>query len=93
MNVKIFSVYDEKAKAYLQPFFCASAGLALRSVEHSMRDQNSPFYLYSGDFTLFEIGGFDDITGRVLELEHHINLGSLLALRPSVPLAAPDRAA
>lgn len=57
---KIFSVYDSAAKAYLPPWFCHSTGLALRNFSTAANDQDHSFSRYAKDFTLFELGEFDD---------------------------------
>lgn len=60
MLLKIFTVYDSKTEAYLPPFFLRSTGEACRSFEEACNDPNHPFYKHSPDYTLFELGVFDD---------------------------------
>lgn len=61
--MKIFSVLDTKADAYMMPICCATAGVALRSFEDSVNDGSSPFYKHPEDYILFEVGSFDEATG------------------------------
>lgn len=63
MILKVFSVYDVKAEAYLQPFFMTSKGQAVRGFTDLLNDGQSQFSKHPGDFTLFELGSFDDSNG------------------------------
>lgn len=60
MILKIFTVYDSKAEAYLPPFFSATRGLALRSFTDAVNTAGHAFNRYAEDYTLFEVGEFDD---------------------------------
>jgi len=59
MITKVFTVYDVKVEAYLQPFYCQSKGEAVRSFTEAANDSASNIGKYPADFTLFEIGSFD----------------------------------
>ena len=63
MIKKIFTVYDEKSDAYLQPFFLDTIGQATRAVTDCVNDENHQFCKHSSDYTLFSLGEFDDSTG------------------------------
>lgn len=60
MLLKVFTVYDSKAEAYLQPFYGKSRGEALRSFIEAANDKQSNIGKYPEDFTLFDLGEFDD---------------------------------
>lgn len=60
MKLKIFSVYDSKAEAYLPPFFVGSTGLAVRMFSQAAQDSSHQFCKHASDFTLFELGVWDD---------------------------------
>lgn len=60
MLMKVFCIYDSKAEAYLQPFFMRSKGEALRALQTLVEDANHNFCKFSADFSLFELGSFDD---------------------------------
>jgi hypothetical protein len=76
MEIKVFTIYDEKAEAYLQPFFSDTHGLAIRSITDLVNDPNHNFCKYAADFTLFQIGTFDNKTGMITEDRQ--SLGSLV---------------
>jgi len=60
MQLKLFTVYDRAAQAYMTPFFLLTKGLAIRSFSETVNDPNHNFGKYSEDFTLFELGSYDD---------------------------------
>lgn len=80
-KLKMFSVYDAKISMYMQPFFMVATGMALRGWETSVNDPQTNFHKYPSDFTLFEIGSFDESTGQVEMLKSWINLGSALEFK------------
>lgn len=80
MKLFAYSIYDSKAEAYLRPFYAPSKGLALRSVLAALEDPNHDLRKYPGDFTLFELGEWDDSTGLYTQHPAHINLGTMLEL-------------
>ena len=62
---KMFSVYDLKAQAFLQPFFSVHAGSAIRAFEDAVGDSASPIGKHPSDYQLFELGYFDDHSGEL----------------------------
>lgn len=72
----IFSVYDNKAEAYLQPFFATAPGLAVRMFQQAVNDPEHDMSKYAADYNLFQIGSWHPQTGELVQLEHMINLGS-----------------
>lgn len=60
MKMKIFSVYDSKAGAYLQPFFFNHTGGALRAFSDLCSDVQHTFGKHPEDYTLFELGTYED---------------------------------
>lgn len=62
MKHLVFTIYDIKAKAYLQPFMSINLGVAIRSVTDCLTDKNHQFAKHPADYTLFHISDFDDNT-------------------------------
>lgn len=56
----VYSVYDDKAKAYLPPFFLPTEGMAKRTFADAVNDHNHQFGRHPEDYTLFYLGKFDD---------------------------------
>lgn len=78
--MKLFSIYDSKAKAYLRPFTLPTSAHAIREVAEHMQ-QPGVFSDYPEDFSLFEVGEFDEQTGMVTAHLNHESLGTLIRLR------------
>lgn len=66
MILKVFAIYDSKAEAYLQPFFMANKGTAIRAIADILTKPDHSFSKYPEDFTLFELGEYDDSNGKML---------------------------
>jgi len=78
MKLKVFSIYDSKAEAYKQPFFMATKGEAVRGILEVLDRPDHLFAKYPTDYTLFELGEYDDSNGKMLPLNSPISHGSLL---------------
>lgn len=79
--VKIYSIYDSKLEAFLQPFFAPTDGVALRSFADGAADAGSNFYKHAEDYELFCIGIFDDEFGKISPLEANKALGNALTMK------------
>lgn len=64
--MKVYSIYDTKAEAYLTPFYLRSKAEAIRSFtsEVNRSPEQSQIAAYPSDFVLFELGSFDELTGK-----------------------------
>lgn len=78
MKLKCFSVHDAAAEAYLPPFYARSTGEAMRSFVEAANDEKGKFFAHAADYTLFEIGEFDDLTGIIHPLNVHRPLGKAI---------------
>jgi hypothetical protein len=74
----MFTVYDSKVGAYLQPFFMRSKGEAIRGFSQIVNDGKSAFFTNPEDYTLFELGDYFDDTGTVVMHKAPISLGVAL---------------
>lgn len=63
--LEVFTVFDEKAKAFLAPFTARSAPEAVRMFTDTAMDPVSMIAKHPSDFTLFRIGSFDVGNGRL----------------------------
>jgi len=78
MKLKIFSIYDSKVEAYKQPIFMRNRGEAVRGIMECQAQNDHPFAKYPADFTLFELGEYDDSSGLLTSLPAPISHGNLL---------------
>ena len=67
-KLKVFAVRDSKAEAYMNPFFMRSRGEALRAFVSGVNDPQTQLCKFPADFTLFEIGEFDEESGDLVML-------------------------
>lgn len=75
MKKNIYTVYDSKALAFMQPFYSERHEVAQRHFAAAANDINTDIGRYSTDYTLFCIGEFDDQSGIITPLEQFQNLG------------------
>lgn len=66
MPRKIFSIFDKKALSYFDPFFQHNRGLALRGFGELVNDPKTALNKYPADFSLWELGEFDETSGVIL---------------------------
>ncbi|WNK14699.1 MAG: nonstructural protein [Microvirus sp.] len=62
MNLNIYSVYDTKAQKYGVPFFLQNDLIAARSFTRAVNDPSTDLCAFPQDFTLYNVGEFDDGT-------------------------------
>ena len=67
--IKVFTVRDAKADAYLAPFFMKTKGLAIRGFETTVNDQKTEFNKYPEDYDLYQIGEYDEQSGKILSAD------------------------
>lgn len=75
MLLNMFAVYDAKANAFIQPFFLPNKAMAIRTFSECANNPKHQFCLHPSDFTLFELGTFDNETGLIETLPAHNPLG------------------
>ncbi len=75
MKLEMFTVYDDKALAYLRPFFSPTVATALRSVKSAAEDATHDFSKHPHDYMVYHIGYFDEDTAEVGRLELPVPLG------------------
>lgn len=63
MLKKIFSVYDSKAKLFSTPFYSHNDKTAQRDFARAVNDPQSELSKFSEDYSLMELGEFEDDTG------------------------------
>ncbi len=80
MLLKVYTVYDSKSEAYMQPFYTQTHGQAMRSFADTANDKQSTISRHAGDFTLFQIGEFDDENASFKDTLH-VNLGCALEFK------------
>lgn len=86
---KILCVRDSKMEAYLQPFFAPTTAVGLRMVSEVATEPEHDFHKYAADYTLFELGQFDESTGLITLHTSHVNLGTMLQFQHTDEVGTP----
>lgn len=66
MHHKVFTIYDQAAKAHLPPFFLPEKSMAERTFADCVNDKSHQFGKHPEDYTLLCIGQFDDVKGELI---------------------------
>lgn len=82
----IFCVYDAKAEAWGQPFFVQSVGLAKRSFTEAANDAATAICKYAEDFSLWQLGSFDEQTGSLERLSVPVSLELAINVKVAAPV-------
>lgn len=90
MIFKVFGIYDSKTQAYLPPFMMQHIGDAERALIEHVNDPQHNFSKWAEDFTLFELGTWNNSTGKYDLYEAPKSISVLLHYkRPTVPAGIP----
>ena len=65
MKNNIYTILDEKAKAYTTPFFLPNDAVAIRAFTNMVNDDSSDFGRNPHDFTMYKIAEFDVLEGKI----------------------------
>lgn len=65
MRFEIFCIHDEKAGAFLAPFFLPNEAMALRTFRDCANDPQHMFCRHPRDYALYRIGSYEDSSGLI----------------------------
>lgn len=83
---KMFSIYDTKVEAYLQPIFLPTIAAAIRAVTDTVNDPNHHFNKHPEDYVLFDLGQFSDTDCTFQHHDAPKSLGVLIEFLSETPL-------
>lgn len=89
MQLRAYSIFDNKALCYHAPFFAPTDGSATRSFSDLANDLNTNIGRHPTDFSLFVVGQFDDFKGvftPVYPLVHIVDAIALVQQNVQLPL-------
>lgn len=75
MELKVYTVRDSKGDAYDSPWTARSRGAAIRAFSDACNDAKTKLYQHPNDYTLFEVGTWDDSTGQFIPEQSKIEIG------------------
>lgn len=87
---RMFTIHDQKAEAFLPPFILPQAGQAIRTFSDCVNSDDHQFSKHPGDYTLLEIGMFDDSTGGLDPYPVPKSLGTGVEFVANEPLNTPE---
>lgn len=76
--LKVFAVYDSAAGAHVHLFVLSSRGLAKREFSAMANDPKTKIGQHPDDYTLFELGTYDDVSGVIVMHDAKLSLGCAL---------------
>jgi hypothetical protein len=76
MLYKFYSIYDSKAEFYVSPITLPSRGAAVRHFTGMVNNTSHDFGKTPEDFTLFELGSYDELTGIIVPHDAPICVGN-----------------
>lgn len=62
---KIFAVYDSKSQSYTPPYFQHRTEMAIRTFADCCNDNGHTFGKHPEDYTLYNLGEYDDAIGTI----------------------------
>ena len=69
-----YAVYDRKAEMFSPPFLEVKDGTAIRAIQDAIASKDHPFAKHPEDFSLHQLGIFDDETGIITPNEKPVKL-------------------
>lgn len=76
MKQKVYSIFDEKAQAYMRPFYFNHHGEALRAFQSSCSEKDGNLSKFPGDFKIYCLGEFEPISGKFTSYKEPIFLAN-----------------
>lgn len=65
MNHILVAILDRALDAYGRPFAVPAIGAAIRSFQDEINNTESPMNKHPEDYDLYQLGMYDDTTGRI----------------------------
>lgn len=78
MLLSVFSIYDAGISTWMPPLFARNKGEILRWFMEASNDSQSKISKYPSDYTLFEIGTWDDDKCKFSLLSTPVSIGIAL---------------
>lgn len=72
MKVNLYAFKDQTAEVFQMPFCCHNSKEAIRVFDIRLKDKDSMIGRYPEQFSLYEIGSYDDSTGKVEPIDIHL---------------------
>jgi len=70
MLLVVCAIRDSAVAAYSRPFVVPAVGMAVRGFGDEVSRQDSEMFKHPSDYELFEIGTFDEESGKMVSYDH-----------------------
>lgn len=78
MKLIVIAIYDSASNTYTNPYCFRARGEAIREIMTEVNNPKSKFHVNPQDYTLFELGEYDDSTGLMTSLPTPLSLGKAI---------------
>jgi hypothetical protein len=72
----VTAVYDQKSESYGRPIVENTVGAAVRAFEHEATQGDNALAKFPQDFSLWQIGTYDELKGEIKSLGTKVNLAN-----------------
>lgn len=79
--MKLYTIYDSKAQAFIPPFLMPTDAEALRAFDDVVNDPSTMFNKHPEDYTLFCTGSFDSQTGILSPNPSPVSIATAISLK------------
>lgn len=87
MIKKLFTVYDDKAESYMDPFCAQTKATALRDFTEVANNPESKISQHASDFHLIYLGEWDAHAGKFFAANPKVAMASALEVKtPKAPI-------
>lgn len=86
MQVKVFSLYDSKAKTFGPPFFYQERGQAIRELKDVVETGQGMIGKHPDDFVMYQIAEYSDQIGEFINTNPHELISMASDFKPSKPI-------
>jgi len=66
VKLQAYSIFDDKAREFMPPFFMPTNGVAIRAFGQDCKNPQTTFAKFPADFLLYHIGAYDQYTGELI---------------------------
>lgn len=85
MKTGLFTVFDNAANRFLEPFPAETVEVAIRSFREIVNTDGHQFNKFPQDYTLFHVGVFDQELGTIDAFDTPRSLGLAITFLPTNP--------
>lgn len=75
MKMQVYTIFDSKTEAYIQPFFMQTTAQAKREFIDMVNDGKSAFNKHPEDYILFELGSYENVNAKFKMLDAPVSIG------------------